>query len=465
MESKQDKAGRRAPTASCGVSTHSAVNVRVASGQLVSSKLQQQLGDSKLGVVASNGVSDPVGNELNRSNEVSSIVNIIKENVESELFKQNPWWEQSFSENSIPRKQYVDKIFENIDDRQIIFLTGLRRIGKTTIMRQVISKLLSAGIPASNIFFVNLDSFALRTFSIHDLMEKYRELHKKSSDAKFYFFIDEVATKEGFETELKSIYDLENAKVICSSSMATMMRDKRAALTGRTKTIEVMPLTFSEFLVFKNAQVKKSDRAKLEGLFRDYLYLGGIPYYVLTEDKEYINELVESIIYKDIIAHHKIKNEKVILEMFALLCMRVGKPTSYSKLHKLLNISVDSVKQYIGYFEKAYLFYSIGRCTKSYNEKIISPKKIYVGDVAIKNLITGNKDFGASYENLVFLTIKNEKPEYYNENGIELDFITEDTFIEAKYGSQMNAKQGEAFKSINRKKKLVADGVRFFMEE
>jgi len=97
MESKQDKAGRRAPTASCGVSTHSAVNVRVASGQLVSSKLQQQLGDSQLGVVASNGVSDPVGNELNRSNEVSSIVNIIKENVESELFKQNPWWEQSFS--------------------------------------------------------------------------------------------------------------------------------------------------------------------------------------------------------------------------------------------------------------------------------------------------------------------------------------------------------------------------------
>jgi hypothetical protein len=401
--------------------------------------------------------------EPKQSGKVQSSSFIIKENVESELFKQNPWWERSFTENSIPRPQYVDKIFENIDDRQVIFLTGLRRIGKTTILRQAISKLLSAGTPATDIFFVNLDSFALRTFSIHDLMEKYRELHKKPTDARFYFFIDEVATKEGFENELKSIYDLENAKVICSSSMATMMRDKRAALTGRTKTIEVMPLSFQEFLVFRNAQVKKSDRAKLDGLFRDYLRFGGIPHYVLTEDKEYLNELVESIIYKDIIAYHKIKNEKVILEMFALLCMRVGKPTSYTKLHKLLNISVDSVKQYVGYFEKAYLFYSIARFTKSYNEKIVSPKKIYAGDVAIKNLITGNADFGASYENLVFLKIKNEKPEYYNENGTELDFITPDAVIEAKYGPGMNEKQADAFKSINRKKKILADGVRFFI--
>ncbi len=399
-----------------------------------------------------------------RSNEMQSWSYVIKENVESELFKQNPWWEQPFTENSIPRHRYVDKILENIDDREIIFLTGLRRIGKTTIMRQAISKLLSGGTPATSIFFVNLDSFALRTFSIHDLMEKYRELHKKSTDARFYFFIDEVATKEGFENELKSIYDLENARVVCSSSMATMMRDKRAALTGRTKTIEIMPLSFQEFLVFRNAQAKKSDRAKLDGLFRDYLRLGGIPHYVLTEDKEYLNELVESIIYKDIIAYHKIKNEKVILEMFALLCMRVGKPTSYTKIHKLLNISVDSVKQYIGYFEKAYLFYSIERCTKSYNEKMVSPKKIYAGDVAIKNLISGDKDSGASYENLVFLEIKNEKPEYYNENGTELDFITEDAVIEAKYGPQMSEKQAHAFKSIDKKKKTIADGVRFFMK-
>ena len=81
------------------------------------------------------------------------------------------------------------------------------------------------------------------------------------------------------------------------------MRDKKAHLTGRTKTIEVMPLTFQEFLQFKGAKIGKADKAKLESYFKDYLKMGGIPYYVLTGDRAYLNELVESIIYKDIILY------------------------------------------------------------------------------------------------------------------------------------------------------------------
>lgn len=86
-----------------------------------------------------------------------------------------------------------------------------------------------------------------------------------------------------------------------------------------------MPLNFQEFLIFKKADISKSDNAKLESYFEDYLRIGGIPYYVLTEDKIYLNELVESIIYKDIISYHKITAEKTIKELFVLLCQRVGK--------------------------------------------------------------------------------------------------------------------------------------------
>src|SRR3989344_7671618 len=382
--------------------------------------------------------------------------------IESELYKQNPWWEKKFEEKSIKREIYIKEIFRNIKSKEILFLTGLRRIGKTTILKQIIKELL-INVNPSEILFISMDSFPLLEFSIHQLIEEYRKLHKKSVSDFFYLFLDEVTSKDNFDKELKSLYDNENIKIICSSSIATLMRDKKALLTGRTRTIEIMPLTFQEFLQFKKAKLSKADRSKLEGYFRDYMRVGGIPYYVLTEDKEYLNELVQGVIYKDIIAYHKITGEKAIKDMFILLCRRVGKPTSYNKLAQILKISVDSVKRYVGYFEKAYLFYTLDKYAKSYNEKVTSPKKVYIGDIGIKNLITENKDLGASYENLVFLKIKNLNPAYYLQDAAEIDFITKDMLIEAKFNREMDEKQKELFKKIKIKKKIIANGVDFFM--
>ena len=383
--------------------------------------------------------------------------------MEIELYKQNSWWEEEFVEESYEREIYLNQIKKNLQEPEIIFLTGLRRIGKTTIMKQTIKELLENNVKPQDILFVNLDSFNFIDKSIHEIVEKYKEIHKKPSKDFFYLFLDEITSKENFEQELKSLYDNENIKIIASSSIATLMRDKKAYLTGRTRTIEVMPLTFDEFLIFKEVKLKKSDRAALEGYFKDYLRVGGIPNYVLKEDKEYLNELVQSIIYKDIIAHYNITNEKIIKELFVLLCKRVGKVTSYNKLSNILKISPDSVKRYIDYFEKSFLFYSIGKYSKSYNETVTAPKKIYIGDVGIKNLITGFKDLGASYENLVFLKIKNSNPTYYIKDLIEIDFIMQDQIIEAKYNSELNDKQREVFDNFKIKEKTIANGLNFFI--
>src|SRR3989338_1075471 len=383
--------------------------------------------------------------------------------IESELFKQNPWWEGKFREESHIRDKYLFNVFDNIKSKEIIILTGLRRVGKTTIIMQAIKKLLKENKP-EDIFFVSLDAFNLLEFSIHQLIEEYRKIHKKSSSGFFYLFLDEVSSREDFEHELKSIYDNEKIKVLCSSSIATLLRDKKASLTGRTRTIEIMPLDFQEFLQFKEAEISKSDIAKLESYFKDYLKIGGMPSYVLTEDKNYLNELIENIIYKDIIAYHKITAEKTIKELFVLLCQRVGKPMSYNKIADILKISVDSAKRYVGYFEKAYLFYIVDRYAKSYNEKVTSPKKIYIGDVGIKNIVTGFKDLGASFENLVFLKIKSENTAYYLENSIEIDFIFKGHLIEAKYNRELEKKQKELFDSIKIKNKALVKNHSFFLE-
>ena len=384
--------------------------------------------------------------------------------METELYKQNPWWEGKSEIESIPREEHLTKLMQNLESREILFLTGLRRVGKTTIMKQFVARLLNKKIAPNDILYVSLDSFNLSEFSIHEIVKKYREIHKKSVEKRVYLFFDEVVEKENFEQELKSLYDSENVKMICSSSKATLMMDKRAYLTGRTKTIEVMPLTFQEFLIFKKVEIKKADGVILESYFKDYLKIGGIPYYVLTEDREYLNELVQNVIYKDIIARYNITNEKVIKELFNLLCERVGKITSYNKLANILGISVDSVKRYVGYFEKSYLFYIVDRYSKSLNERVTSPKKIYIGDVGIKNLITGYRDLGASYENLVFLKIKNKDPYYYRKNGVEIDFIVKDFLIEAKYDRDLDEKHKMVFDGIRRRNKILADGADFFVK-
>ncbi len=380
------------------------------------------------------------------------------------LYKLNPWWKQKKTIVSKLRPDYVKEIDKHILTKEIIFLTGLRRVGKTTIMHQYIQKLLENTDPSS-ILFVNLDTFALLEFTIHDIVEEYRKIHKKNADEFFYLFLDEVTSKIDFEKELKSFYDVDAMKIICTSSIATMMRDKRALLTGRTITIEVLPLTFTEFLDFKEVTITESDKSKLQGYFEDYMRLGGMPQYVLTENDLYLNETVQNIIHKDIISQYNITSERVIKELFVLLCERVGKTISYSKLANILSISVDSVRRYIGYFESAYLFYVIQRYSKSPNENITSPKKIYAGDVGIRNIVTGFRDLGSIYENLVYLKVKHNDPNYFYENGIEIDFCYKDTLIEAKFGQEMTDKQQKLFDSFKAKNKIIASGVEFFLEK
>jgi uncharacterized protein len=188
-----------------------------------------------------------------------------------------------------------------------------------------------------------------------------------------------------------------------------------------------------------------------------------MPEYVLTKDPEYIINLTKNIIYKDIIAKYNLRDNDAIENLFRLLCERVGKPISYNKLSNILGISKNSVKNYIDYFKETYLFYIIEKDAKSLNERIIDNKKIYCADVGIKNVVTGFRDLGSIYENLVFLKIKENNPRFVRENNIEIDFKYKDTLIEAKYNQEIKDKQKELFDTLKIKNKIIANGVDFFL--
>ncbi|WP_456397428.1 ATP-binding protein [Desulfurobacterium sp.] len=379
--------------------------------------------------------------------------------MEEIFYRFNPWWEEEFKTNFIDRPKYTVPLLSSIDNPSIEIITGLRRIGKTSIIKLIIDKLIhEKNIQPNRIFFISLDFYKLENLSILDIVEEYLKLQKLSFSEKIYLFLDEVTYKRDFALQLKNLYDLYNAKLFVSSSSASVLKDKKAFLTGREKVTEVLPLDFDEFLHFKGIKVKKADKHLLEGYFEDYMKMGGIPEYVLTEDLEYIKHLVDDILYKDIIAMHNIKEKTAVKEFFLLLMERAGKQLSLNKISKVLGISPDTAKRFFEYFLDTYIIYAIERCGKL-NERLKSPKKIYAGDVGIRNIITGFRNLGAIFENLVFLKIKNRKPCYVLRNGIEIDFLTEDKIlIEVKYKGNLNEKQFELFNEFPANKKLLIDG-------
>jgi predicted AAA+ superfamily ATPase len=130
---------------------------------------------------------------------------------------------------------------------------------------------------------------------------------------------------------------------------------------------------------------------------------------------------------------------------------------------KILGISASNARRYLEYFEQTFLVELINRYGKT-NEKILSQKKLYAGDIGIRSIYTGFRDKGAVFENYVYLMIKDKKPQYYYVNGIELDFIFQElsgdkTILECKYNSEMNPKQQILFDKVEAEKKLVINGV------
>lgn len=232
----------------------------------------------------------------------------------------------------------------------------------------------------------------------------------------------------------------ENVKIYGSSSSASALMDERAELTGRTRTIEVLPLDFKEFLLFKDYDVKISEPYLLESYFEEYMKEGGMPEYVLTWDIGYLGELVDSLIQKDIIARRGVQDGMLVRDLFRLMMERAGKRFTYNKIAKVTGASVDTIRRLASYFEAAFLINTIERCGKL-NERLRSPRKLYASDVGIRNLITGYRDRGAIFENLVFLKIKDRAPCYLYENGTEIDFIFDKTILEVKFNDELSPAQ------------------------
>lgn len=372
----------------------------------------------------------------------------------------NPWWLNQKIELGVIRNSYLLKIDEISKKRkQILFVLGSRRVGKTRILTQFIYKLIDEGIEAKKILFLSLDNSNL------ERLDLYSFLAESSFE---YVFLDEVHQFSDWERILKSLYDLpiKKFKIICSGSSSRLIEDNKAFLTGRNTNLNIYPLDFNEFLYFS-----KTDN------INDYLFYGGYPEYVLEKEPSYLNDLLRDIIEKDIVKIHKIKNTKYLFDVLQILAKQVGYKSSSNKVAKVLDIDNKTVDSLLTYFKEVKLIESINQYSDSLNKKLYSPKKYYFNDLGMRNSFTGLSDKGSLVENAIFLKLSRtfgvDNIYYLSDvRGQEVDFVVdlgEDRvlLIESKYNNLQYAIENSLskvfFKEIHNKKIteriVVTDGV------
>jgi len=365
--------------------------------------------------------------------------------METIYYKLNPWWQKKEFEAGIERKRYLEALIPLFNRRQINVIIGSRRIGKTTILKQLIKNLLEKnGVKAEEILYLELDHPQLVKTPVSEHLKKFRKQFMHSSDKKLFLFLDEIQESPDWERELKSIYDVENVKMVCTGSTSSLIKSQGGKLTGRQIVTPIYPLTFGEFLSFRNVSLDMREDYKYERMVEEYLNIGGYPENVLSPSDDYLNNLVESIIARDMVRLYHIKKPYILKDLLKLIASSVGTRISYSKLGRVLSTDPDTIKEYIEYFRSAFLVEILEKWTTSYNEKVYASKKIYLMDTGIKTLLTGTEDIGFKSENVVFLQLLREKAEdigYYVEGQKEIDFVVgrykTPQIVEVKYVSNL----------------------------
>ena len=374
--------------------------------------------------------------------------------MEQILKRYNPWWTEEFKPEGILREKHLEKLSKLRKTKDVVFIVGLRRVGKTTLIHQFIKQLLNDIDPKKIVYF-SMDHPRLTKISILDVLDEFRKIQGLSFKEKIYAFIDEVHLHENFEQELKAIYDIGNVKVFASGSASIFLIEKGAFLTGRQRFIELSPFSFKEFLEIKGTKIKQGDEHLYLKYCDEYIKLGGLPEYIKTEDQEYITTLIDSIIYKDVAGRHSLTNIGLLKDMIVLLSQGIGGRMSTRKIGRVLGISHETVREYINFFVEANLVSLVEKDGKL-SERKVAPRKIYIADNGIANVLTPTVNIGSLVENIAFNILNSKTEVRYNIiNSKEIDFITKDCVYEVKYKVEIEDDDIKPLKKLRGKKRKI----------
>lgn len=314
----------------------------------------------------------------------------------------------------IYRPMYVDKIMKYTDTQFVKILTGVRRCGKSTILKMIMEKLISErNIPNDRIISYRFDSMEYEDMTSKQVFNELKE--RLSSEGKTYLFLDEIQEIAGWEKVVNSLAADYDVDIYVTGSNSKMMSSEISSyLTGRYIAFRVYTLSFEEYLNFKS-QYCMVDNPKTE--LANYIRLGGFPATHLqeyTQDEAYtiVRDIYNSTIYSDIVKRNQIRKVDQLERVVKFTFGNVGNTFSAKSISDYLKsenrkIDNETVYSYLEKLEKAYLLHRCSRYDLQGKEVLKTQEKFYLADVSLRYSVLGyNVDsVAASLENVVYLEL------------------------------------------------------------
>lgn len=369
------------------------------------------------------------------------------EQVIKVLRQYNPWWRNPslIKEESKPQKRlaYYEalKIINHKTLRRFAVLSGARRVGKTTIMYQIIDNLIDEGVSPKNILYVSFDNPIVKLVNVETVISTYESLYPVEGIK--YIFLDEIQYTENWELWMKVIYDNRKDIRMVATGSASPILEKGAADsgTGRWSVLKIPTMSFYEYcklmeieeptlpddfrltkmVAMSNAEMGDlmSRFTLLEGHFNRYLMIGGFPELVLSDDDAYAQrmlreDVVDKVIKRDVLTLFNIRSPLLMEKLFLYLCMNGTEIFSITTAAKELeNTSVGTIDSYIGALEMSNLIYLSKPMDVGSKGALKGKPKIYIADAAISNavlmiddVLSDEEELGAMVETTVYKHIR-----------------------------------------------------------
>lgn len=335
----------------------------------------------------------------------------------------NPWW----TSGSVPRDTdkpikraafyEIKRTLNHPSIRRIVFLSGARRVGKTTLMYQMIADMIREGHSEQKILYASFDHPVLKLFSIDEVIKIFIENVSHNDAGEYYFFFDEIQYAKDWDAWLKVLYDGNpNYRIMVTGSASPLVQSKaQESGVGRWITLKIPTLSFYEYIdliqaqekpvlppAIKPTQLHMLERNELTRLihsmvglqkhFNRYLLIGGFPELALTDDMAFAQrvlreDVADKVLKRDLTALFGTRNVMELERLFLYLCLHSGGIIVQDVIAKEIGVSRQTVANYLSILEQANLIY-VSHPVELFGKKILKSKpKVYVADAALRNAV------------------------------------------------------------------------------
>lgn len=359
----------------------------------------------------------------------------------------------------VERKKYLKQLWSWKDEQVIKVVTGIRRCGKSTLLKQYQEKLLAEGIAREQMISINFEE--LENEPLLDYQALYRYIKERLCDGKMtYIFLDEIQKVMSFEKAVDSLYVKDNIDIYITGSNAYMLSGELATLlTGRYVEISMLPLSFREYTQATGMQTEQA--------FSEYMKSGALPYIAVmdrTDEKVdvYLEGIYNTVIVRDIeerqarkerdAGKRKITDIALLKTIARYLASVIGSPVSVKSITDYLvssgrKVSPNTVSDYVEALTESFVFYSAERFDIVGKQLLKVNKKMYMVDLGLRNHILPRKyyDLGFSVENIVFFELirRGNRVAVGKYGSAEVDFVArrQDVITYYQVTADMTAKE------------------------